>query len=122
MRRASGRDWVGWAWVISQNPWLRASGRGHRVARLRRPAAAEYAENRATGAVSAAADGPDDLGAVAAVQVYFRPAAARHDVAVQFDGQTLPGQLQAPDQLGQGDSLGDGGIFAVDDNLHHDGQ
>src|SRR5690606_1755367 len=66
----------------------------------------------------AAANGMDDFNPVTVVQTCVGILTARHDLQIQLDGQSLAGQSQVLDQVGQAD----GGIermgFAIQLDLH----
>ncbi len=67
---------------------------------------------------SAAADGDDDLDAVARGQRDFGVAAAWHDLAVAFDGDALAGVAERRDERGDGQRSGELAGFAIDDEFH----
>jgi hypothetical protein len=66
----------------------------------------------------AAADGSDDLDAIARCQPALRKAAARHDFVVDLDGQSLTTEIKTLEQRGHVNAVRDLGGITVDDNLH----
>jgi len=67
---------------------------------------------------SSTPDGADDFDAVLVAEAVLRETAPRHQLLVDFDGETLSGELQLLDQLGQGQVFGDFIGCAINDNLH----